>query len=227
MSGEIGDYKQLFPETSIPVILSSIAQAGAVLRKKTDTDREDWLTRRLRAQIIKVPEFRESPLGIWVQPEIPAPDPDANAPGGRIDLLVSCDGGPEVYFAIEAKRLSFRSPNGRKISGSSEYVKDGMMRFVTGQYAPHMRAGAMLGYVFDGNVESARSNIDKSIRKKAPQLKLADPKCLVPSSILSKTPIDETRHDLTRRPFTIYHVFVDVGTGRSIGDRKPPGQACG
>ena len=37
----------------------------------------------------------------------------------------------EVYFAIEAKRLRVTFPS-RFFSGGTEYVKDGMMRFITG-----------------------------------------------------------------------------------------------
>jgi len=205
-------YKRLFPGELISSILLSIVQEGSAVRKRTDQEREDSITIRLHKRLIRIPVFRDGPLDIVLQSAIPSLDPETDTIAGVIDLRVLCGKGHEVYFAIEAKRLRFRSPNGRTILGSPEYVKDGMMRFVTGQYAPHMRAGAMLGYVFDGNVECARSNIDKSIRKKATQLKLADPKCLVPSSILSKTPIDETRHDLPRRPFTIYLKFNSMKT---------------
>jgi hypothetical protein len=94
--------------------------------------------------------------------------------------------------------------------GGREYVKDGMMRFITGQYAPFMRAGAMLGYVYDGETENARTDIDRQVQKKAKELKLKEPKKLAPSPILPDLPIDETNHDLKKGSFTIFHLFLGV-----------------
>jgi hypothetical protein len=75
------------------------------------------------------------------------------------------------------------------------------MRFVTGQYAPFMEAGAMLGYVFDGETDKARSGVDRYVKSKAKELKLKSPKRLMRSQILPNKPIDETRHDLGKRSF--------------------------
>jgi len=74
-----------------------------------------------------------------------------------------------------------------------------------------MRAGAMLGYVFDGKIDKARFSIDKSIRNKAKVLKMKPPGGLTRSTILAEMPIDETGHELVERFFTIYHVLVAVG----------------
>ena len=204
-------YVRLFPTKHIPVILLAILQAAGTLRKKTDRDKEDRITRRLHARLIRVPKFRDGPLDLGLQPEIPSPDIDADTPAGRIDLLVWCGLGHEVYFAIEAKRLRVSSADGRvTFSGSREYVKDGMMRFIRGQYAPHVKASAMLGYVFDGKIDKARLNIERSIQRNAVTLRLAHPGRLLRSSILSEAEVDETNHVLPTRLFTIYHLFVGV-----------------
>lgn len=210
-SSEAEAFQQLFPSKHISIVLVSIVQAAKTLTKKSDRDREDWITRRLHARLTGIPEFRDGPLDIRPQPEIPSLDPDADTPAGRIDLLVSCGLGHEVYFAIEAKRLRVCSSDGRlTFHGSREYVMDGMMRFVNGQYAPRMEASAMIGYVFDGKINKARSSIDKFVRNKATDLKLAHPGQLIRSPILAEMHIDETRHDLSDRSFTIYHVFIAV-----------------
>ena len=204
-------YVKLFPTTHIPIILLSIVQAAGTLRKKTHSDREDWITRRLHARLIRIPQFRDGPLDIRLQPEIPSPDPDADTPAGRIDLCVSCGLGHEVYFAVEAKRLRVCRPDGRVMfNGSWEYVTDGMMRFVRGQYAPHMRAGAMLGYVFDGRLGEARSSVEESVRTNAVKLKLVHPHQLAPCSFLPEADAAETYHALEKRAFTIYHLFISV-----------------
>lgn len=85
-----------------------------------------------------------------------------------------------------------------------------MMRFVKGQYAPRMKAGGMLGYVFDGEIDKARTSINKSVRNKRIVLRLLPPEQLTRSAILTEMQIDETGHDLVERLFTIYHVLVAV-----------------
>lgn len=206
--GEAVAFKPLFPAHHIPVILLSLLGAGATLRKKADNEFEDRITNRLFRTLVRMPKFRDGPLGIHLRSEIP---PDEDTPGSEIDLLVACGRGYEVYFAIEAKRLRVCSTGGRvTYPGSSQYVQEGMLRFVSGQYAPHMRAGAMLGYVFDGKIDKARSGVDRSIRNKAEVLKMKSPSGLTRSTLLADTPIDETGHDLAGRFFTIYHVLVAV-----------------
>jgi hypothetical protein len=201
-------FKPLFPAHHIPVILLSLLRAGATLRKKVDNELEDRITNRLFRTLVRMPKFRDGPLGIHLRSEIP---PGEETPGSEIDLLVACGRGYEIYFAIEAKRLRVCSTGGRvTYPGSSQYVQEEMMRFVSGQYAPHMRAGAMLGYVFDGQIDKARSSVDRSIPNKAKLLKMKLPGGLTRSTILAEMPIDETGHDLVERLFTIYHVLVAV-----------------
>jgi len=211
MGGVDGPFRQLFPQGHIPVILSSILQAGDTLRKKSDSEFEDRITIRLCRHLLNMQVFRDSPiLDIRPQAGILSSNPDEDKLDGSTDLLVSCGLGHEVYFVLEAKRLRVRSPNGRLVAGNDEYVNNGMMRFVTGQYAPFMETGAMLGYVFDGETGKARSGIDGYVQKKAKELKLKPPRRLLRSQILSDMPIDETRHGLRKRSFTIYHILLAV-----------------
>jgi len=193
-----------------PVILSSILQAGATLRKISDAEFENRITIRLCRQLVKIPVFRDGPLDIRPQTGILSFSLDEDKLDGSTDLLVSCGLGHEVYFILEAKRLRVRLPNGRLVAGNNEYVNNGMMRFITGQYAPFMETGAMLGYVFDGETGKARSGIDGYVQKKAKKLKLKPPRRLLRSQILADMPIDESRHDLRKRSFTIYHIFFAV-----------------
>ncbi len=220
MGGEASEFKRLFPPKHIPIILRSILQAGDSLRKKTERDKEDWLTRRLCARLIRIPVFRDGPLNIHPQQEILSSDPDADACAGRIDILVSCGLGHEVYFALEAKRMRVRSAAGRLFTGNHEYVKDGMMRFVAGQYAPFMRAGGMLGYVYDGKTDKARAGVDRAVRGKAKELELAHPRRLAQSRILLDAAVAETTHELKNRPFTIHHIFLSVNPARPEPKKK-------
>ncbi len=103
MEDDTKAYIQLFPSGHIPTVLACIFEAGRTLRKKTETDREDWITRRLYCRLVQLPTFRDGPLCIHLKPEIVDPKLDANTPSGEIDLLVSCRQGYEVYFPLEAK----------------------------------------------------------------------------------------------------------------------------
>jgi len=207
----LGAYQALFPQNRIPLILSLIFKSGATIRKRTATDREDRITTRLHRHLIREPSFRDGPLQIHLQPDIVSSnaEPEKETPEGRLDLQVSCGRGYEVYFAIEAKRLRVLLPGGLFL-GAREYVKEGMMRFVTGQYAPFMQAGAMLGYVYDGKVKDAREDIALQVHLNAEKLKLKAPKRLAPSQLLPGQPIDETHHNLEKRFFTLYHLFLAV-----------------
>lgn len=210
MAGEVRAFKVLFPQRHIPVILISILQAGETLRKKSSNEIENRLTRRLCAKLNQIPIFRDGPLSIHPQQEILSSDPEIDTPAGYIDILVSCEFGSEVYFAIETKRLRVRSASGKMDAGNDYYVNDGMMRFVSGQYAPLMKTAAMLGYVYDGDIKKARSGVAGYIKKKEKELKLTSPKQLTRASILPDKAIYETRHGLKKRSFLIYHILLVV-----------------
>ena len=210
MGSEARVFKALFPKRHIPTVLVSILQAGENLRKKTANDLEDWISRRLYWRLIRIYPFRDGPLDIRLQPEIVSVDSDENASAGKIDFVVSCGLGAEIYFAIEAKLLRVRSISGKMDAGNDDYVNDGMMRFVSGQYAPFMKTGAMLGYVYDGDTEKACSGVAGYISSKVKELKLISPKQLTKASIVPDKPIYETRHGLKKRTFFIYHIFLSV-----------------
>ena len=210
MAVEARAFRVLFPKRHISIILISILQAGENLRKKTANDLEDWISRRLYWRLIRIYPFRDGPLDIRLQPEIVSVDSDENVPAGKIDFVVSCGLGAEIYFAIEAKGLRVRSPSGKMDAGNDDYVNDGMMRFVSGQYAPFMKAGAMLGYVYDRDINKARSGVAGYIKSREKELKLTSPKQLTRASILPDKAIYETRHGLKKRSFLIYHIFLAV-----------------
>jgi hypothetical protein len=210
MAGEVRPFRVLFPQRHVPIILISIFQAGKTLRKKTANDLEDWISRRLYWRLIRIYPFRDGPLDIRLQPEIVSVDSDENTPVGKIDFVVSCGLGAEIYFAIEAKRLRVRSTSGKMDAGNDDYVNDGMMRFVSGQYAPFMKTGAMLGYVYDRDIKKARTGVAGYIKSRGKELKLTSPKPLTRASLLPDKAIYETRHSLKKRPFLIYHIFLAV-----------------
>ena len=80
---------------------------------------------------------------------------------GRIDMAVFLNQDRDRYLAYECKRLNERRGDGRR-SLAGRYVKDGLSRFVSGQYSENLPVGCMLGYVLDGDLAFA----DRSVRAK-------------------------------------------------------------
>jgi hypothetical protein len=81
---------------------------------------------------------------------------------GKIDIAVLLDQERERYIAYECKRLNVVSAGGRR-SLATLYATDGMMRFLTEQYAENLPVGCMLGYVMDSDLPFAFSRITDAI----------------------------------------------------------------
>ena len=200
----------LFPTEEIPRILDVVLLHAGTLRKANETEREEVLSARLYKLLIKDKLFRSAPY-------IPVPehqifdDTGKDGHSGRIDINFICPPGVETYFAIEAKRLHVTFPSGWQ-SLVGEYVtgNQGMMCLISGRYSMTQQAAAMLGYVFDGDIDKARRGIDNTLRKNDGLLKLSPPHGLKNSPILPGRAVDETCHQLASRPFVIYHLLVSV-----------------
>lgn len=75
--------------------------------------------------------------------------------------------GQRVFFVVETKRLNI--PNGtRKVSSNAgAYVKEGMVRFINGEYSSGLDSAAMIGYVMNGNAITAQHRVNMKIKKEA------------------------------------------------------------
>jgi len=141
----------------------------------------------------------------------PAPGQDL----GRLDIVFLPTGVPgppneAVYFCLECKRLNVVI-GGQKRPGGSDYVGHGMLRFINRQYARAVRNGGMLGYVLDGNVTAAITNVELNIRRHCTVLCMDAPGVLHPSSILTDVPT--ARESIHHRQgdggqFRVHHLFV-------------------
>ncbi len=151
--------------------------------------------------------FPELPFNI--DPEIILPDEEGRETG-RIDIRFLQEVDEQVYFAFECKRLRYITPSGSLVTNTSDYVGDqGMMCFVLGKYSPELHSGGMIGYVLDGEKQKAKEAVKQLIEKKRKPLLLESNSTLAPSPINPKK-IDETKHDLAKRKFTLYHLFLRV-----------------
>lgn len=208
----VRDCIPLFPADEVPAVLNMLLDAAVTLRKLNGTETEDDLSDRLFKRLRNDRRLRASPFSIHREARVYDDVIDQAGHMGRVDLCCMCPGGDQTYFAIEAKRLHVIFPSGWA-SLVSEYVSgdQGMMCFVTGKYAETQQKGAMLGYVFDGDVRRARSGITKSIDKNKNKLRIVGESGLVRSDIVKRRQrVDETCHLLGKRPFTLYHILVPV-----------------
>lgn len=203
-------FERLFPFEDIPRIIQNILSCCATLSRQIPGEKENDLTRRLYIQLCRFPEYRVGPIVPYPESATVVIDDDEPELTGRADIIFTCSLGLETYFAVEAKRLFVTYPSGKSASLVTGYINDGMMRYVTGQYASKMTEGAMLGYVCDNTVPDARSILAQAVTKESVKLHLATDGVWQESTLEVSPSIDETRHDLMHRRFTMYHILTKV-----------------
>lgn len=128
-------------------------------------------------------EYQYEPFGL-------APD-GSKFSKGKIDIGVLFTWDRDLYLAYECKRLNVVGKSGRS-SLATAYVTEGMMRFLTEQYAEGLRVGGMLGYVMDGDVPFARTCVNAAITAHGPLQLLAGPDPLPPVGAVERF---STLHD--------------------------------
>lgn len=209
IEGNAKGFEDFFPENLIPKIIQLVLDCWAKIATPLPSDREEKITRRLCAKIRNEKRHTED-LPFRADVESSEMTPDTGEEIGRVDLRFSHGYNEDVYFAFECKRLRYPDKQGGVIPNTGEYTgTNGMMRFISGKYAKGLRAGGMLGYVMDGNLQNAVNDIEKQIKKKAPVLKIKGG--LSASSLFpSKKNARETQHNLTGRDFEIHHVFLTL-----------------
>jgi len=225
-------WRQLFPESEIPFILSGILRCMIDETKRHPTEHENRITFRLWKKVRRDAILRTRPIHADLE-SWELGDEKGAEKAGRLDLRFiysTRSQHPWPCFAIEAKRLHVTFPGAGWKSLVSEYVttkqarpseeEQGMMCFVTGRYSQGLRAGAMLGYVFDGAVDDARNAVAASIKTHAAKLRLRSGAGLALSSVVpNENRISESAHeladyvgadDLFAGRFTIYHLLAAV-----------------
>jgi len=95
---------------------------------------------------------------------------------GIIDLAVLLDWEREKYLPYECKRLNVIH-SGSRSSLATPYVVEGLIRFVTEQYAEGLPLGCMLGYVIDSDLSFALKQIHAAIDAQKVPLLMIDGPC--------------------------------------------------
>ena len=204
------EYVRLFPSEDIPRIVQNIQECCCSLIRIQPGEWENSLSERLFKKLLRFPEYHTGPIEPHMESITIDCEKDEPEITGRTDLKFSCGRGVQTYFAVEAKRLFITYPSGKTATLISDYINDGMMRFVKGQYASKMNAGAMLGYVCDKKVPDAKMALSAAVNKEKVLLKMMEEGEWQLSDLCVNPPIDETRHLLAQGEFTIYHILTPV-----------------
>ncbi|MBK5292829.1 MAG: hypothetical protein JJE04_14295 [Acidobacteriia bacterium] len=207
----------------VPVILSLVVESWEDMLQPASDETEDHITISLYRILRQNKAARELPFRINIQRfEL---DALSDKEHGRQDIVFEplhpCE---DIYFCLESKRLNVVK-DGKPRAYASEYVTHGMLRFVTGQYSKAVRHGGMLGYVLDGNISGAITNVEANIRKRHFALCMVPPGGFVPSSALADhARARETHHQRAHEAslFRIHHLFMAAGRpARPLGWLTP------
>jgi hypothetical protein len=207
-SGSPAEWQELL-DSLVPDILALVIATWEGMPQPAVDALEDPISVTLCLHLRQGRDRCDLPFNVYTQ--LVELDPTAGQEQGRMDIVFAPMVPREnIYFCLECKRLNVT--DGERIRPySSEYVRFGLMRFVTGQYSATVRNGGMLGYVLDGNVVSATANIEKNLHARRTELGMDSPGRFFTSGILpADTRVRETRH---RRPNTgvpiiIHHLFM-------------------
>lgn len=207
ISGRASDWADTFPDGFIPDILALVFSAWAQLKKPAMDDLEVPITRRFCAKLRQEKKLQTLPFTISRQTKI---DDSGGIELGELDLCFTAGRREDVYFAFECKRLRIPYPNGCR-PNNSEYVQEGMLRFIEAQYAHGLEQGGMIAYVMDGDTASAIMGVSTAIRRRQGDLKMVPGEGLLRSSIEpDREEARETRHHLQVRAFKMHHLFLAV-----------------
>jgi hypothetical protein len=196
-------------ESLVPDILELVSGSWQEMPQLACNAREDPTTETLCKLLRRNRDSGKLPFQIQIQ--MVELDPKKGEDQGRMDIaFVPLVPSESIYFCLECKRLNVCDGGGIR-PYFAEYVKQGMVRFIRGQYAKLVRHGGMLGYVLDGQIDKAINGVQLSIQACQSDLGMSNPCEFLKSSIRPSDPATkETRHSREHELsiFQMHHVFV-------------------
>lgn len=196
-------------DSMLPQVLDLVVASWAEMISPATDETEDNITIALCRVLMRNRAARG--LMFQIRTQVVELEPMPGEDLGRLDIaFIPLVPREDIYFCLESKRLNVVK-DGKLRSYASEYIRFGMMRFVTGQYSKNVRHGGMIGYVLDGNIASAMSNVEDNIRQRHRELCINPPGGFQPSEILkSDQRVRETLHQRAHEAslFRIHHIFM-------------------
>lgn len=197
-----------FIDSQMPAILRLVLSTWRDMPPLAPNALEDPTTERLCRALRRNRTSGELPFRIDIQ--MVELDPAAGERQGRMDIVFSPMVPNEaIYFCLECKRLNAMI-GGQRRTLATEYVSQGMFRFVRRQYGAQVRHGGMLGYVLDGQVDAAVNEVAVAIVAQKNELGLVGEPNLSPSRFLpDEAGVFETAHTRAeaQQPFLVQHIF--------------------
>jgi hypothetical protein len=206
--GDPGEWADLL-DSFVPDILSLIVAAWESLPAITENQKEDDITIALCREMRQLRSSRGLPFQIQVQQsEI---DPPPGEQTGRLDVAINLlVPSEQIYFCLEGKRLNV-VVDGTVRAYASEYVNEGMMRFISGRYSRAVSHGGMIGYVLDRNIARAIANVQENVYVRHLALRMVPPGELLESQSLEREPRARESHHRRDRGMPrlrLHHLFV-------------------
>lgn len=196
-------------DSMVPQILELVIVSWQQMTSAVADEKEDHITIALWRILTQNRTARGLMFQIRIQ--VVELDPMPGEDFGRMDIaFIPPVPREDIYFCLESKRLN-AIKNGKPRTYASEYVRLGMLRFVTGQYSKAVQHGGMLGYVLDAKVPEAISSVEENIKQRHKELCMTPPGSFQPSSVM---PADdrarETHHQRAHEKsrFRIHHLFM-------------------
>jgi hypothetical protein len=196
-------------ESQVPAILRLVLSTWKEMPPLGPGALEDPITEALCRELRKNRDSASLPLRIDIQ--MVELEPGTDQAQGRMDIAFSPMVPHEAfYFCLECKRLNI-IVQGRRRSLGTEYVTQGMYRFVKRQYGDQVRHGGMLGYVLDSRVDLAIRSVRAALKSRREELQILGEMDLQKSSFLPDVEnVLESVHARTGGPvpFLIQHIFA-------------------
>lgn len=138
--------------------------------KKNEMTHEDHITEHLVQSLIRA---KSLPGRFIYQYTLLVEDDDGSVSmSSNIDFVLTIGDDEDVYLACECKRLNVPY-NKRGIRGlAGEYVDEGLMRFISGQYSNGLPAAMMLGYVMNARTDQAHRRLKSAMAFRSAAVRL-------------------------------------------------------
>lgn len=197
-----------FIDSQMPAILRLVLSTWRDMPPLAPDALEDPTTEGLCRALRRNRTSGELPFRVDIQ--MVELDPAAGERQGRMDIVFSPMVPNEaIYFCLECKRLNAMI-GGQRRTLATEYVSQGMFRFVKRQYGAQVRHGGMLGYVLDGQIDAAVNAVAVAIVLYQNELEFVGEPTLRPSRFLPDgAGVFETAHTRAhpQQPFLVQHIF--------------------
>jgi hypothetical protein len=173
LAGDVGDWLAQFRtleermaeavEAAWPVCIAPLQT------QKGNMSHEDYITYHLVQALIRT---KKVPGRIIPQHSLLAVAANKTVTlSSNIDFVLTIGDDEDVYLACECKRLNVPYKSGtRGLVG--EYVDDGLMRFISGQYANGLPLAMMLGYVMNAHTDRARRGLRRAMMVRSTRIQL-------------------------------------------------------